>query len=78
MEKSDFLVVGAGISVLLFALEAAKKGRVNILTKRELNEGNTRFLHRFADEGMIDITRTEFNVTDKQRLQDMAGNVKGS
>ena len=37
-----------------------------------------RFLHRFADEGMIDITRTEFNVTDKQRLQDMAGNVKGS
>lgn len=43
MEKSDFLVVGAGISGLLFALEAAKKGRVNILTKRELNEGNTRY-----------------------------------
>ena len=43
MEKSDYLVVGAGISGLLFALEAAKHGTVNILTKRELSEGSTRY-----------------------------------
>ena len=36
-----------------------------------------RFLHRFADDGIIDITRTEFRVIDQKRLTDLAQNSKG-
>lgn len=36
-----------------------------------------RFLHRFADEGLIDITRTEFVVHDQRRLEKLARQVKG-
>jgi len=36
-----------------------------------------RFLHRFADEGLIDITRSEFVVHDRDRLEDLARQVKG-
>jgi CRP/FNR family transcriptional regulator len=36
-----------------------------------------RFLHRFADEGLIDITRTEFVVHDQGRLEELARQVKG-
>lgn len=37
----------------------------------------SRFLHRFADDGLINITRTEFSVTDHQKLEDLAQKVKG-
>jgi CRP/FNR family transcriptional regulator len=36
-----------------------------------------RFLHRFADDGIIDITRTEFRVIDQKRLTNLAQNSKG-
>ena len=36
-----------------------------------------RFLHRFADEGLIDITRTEFVIHDQGRLEQLASQVKG-
>jgi CRP-like cAMP-binding protein len=36
-----------------------------------------RFLHRFADEGLIDITRTEFVIHDQGRLEQLARQVKG-
>lgn len=36
-----------------------------------------RFLHRFADDGVIDITRTEFKVTDPKKLSKIARNSKG-
>lgn len=36
-----------------------------------------RFLHRFADDGIIDITRTEFRVMDSRRLAKVANNSKG-
>jgi CRP/FNR family transcriptional regulator len=36
-----------------------------------------RFLHRFADDGIIDITRTEFRVMDSKRLAKVAANSKG-
>jgi CRP-like cAMP-binding protein len=36
-----------------------------------------RFLHRFADEGLIDITRSEFLVHDQRRLEELARQVKG-
>lgn len=38
---SDFLVVGAGIAGLSFALRAAKHGKVTILTKGDAEESNT-------------------------------------
>ena len=37
----------------------------------------SRFLHRFANEGLIHITRTEFYVTDRQGLEDLTQQVKG-
>lgn len=37
----DFLVIGSGIAGLVFALEAAKKGRVAIVTKSGLYDCNT-------------------------------------
>jgi CRP/FNR family transcriptional regulator len=36
-----------------------------------------RFLHHFADDGIIDITRTEFRVMDLKRLAKVASNSKG-
>jgi len=38
----QFLVIGSGIAGLLFALDAARRGTVAILTKREASETNTR------------------------------------
>lgn len=37
----------------------------------------SRFLHRFSNQGLIEITRTEFSVTDPKGLQDLAGQLKG-
>jgi hypothetical protein len=31
-----------------------------------------RFLHRFADEGIIDITRTEYSITNPEQLASLA------
>lgn len=36
-----------------------------------------RFLHRFADEGLIDISRTEYSITDPGRLSGVASSSKG-
>jgi len=36
-----------------------------------------RFLQRFADEELIKITRTEFEITDRERLMDVAQKVRG-
>ena len=39
----DVLVLGSGIAGLSFALEAARHGRVLVVTKREILEANTRY-----------------------------------
>lgn len=39
----DVLVLGSGIAGLSFALDAARSGRVLVVTKRELVEANTRY-----------------------------------
>lgn len=42
-ETFDFLVVGSGLAGLTFALRAAQKGRVCVLTKAEITESNTSY-----------------------------------
>jgi L-aspartate oxidase len=39
----DFLVIGSGIAGLAFALEAAEKGEVIVVTKRARDESNTKY-----------------------------------
>lgn len=39
--KSEYLVIGSGLSGLLTALKLSKYGRVNLITKRELNVSNS-------------------------------------
>ena len=41
MKEYDFLVLGSGISGLVFALQASKRGRVAVITKQSLNDCNT-------------------------------------
>ena len=36
-----------------------------------------RFLHRFSDQGLIDITRTEFSIIDHMSLEELAKQSKG-
>ncbi len=40
---TDFLVLGSGVAGLTFALEAAELGEVTIITKRAVEESNTRY-----------------------------------
>jgi L-aspartate oxidase len=41
LHSSDFLVIGSGISGLLFSLKASKRGSVNLVTKRSLTDSAT-------------------------------------
>ena len=41
--ESDFLVIGSGLAGLSFALQAAKHGRVTIVTKRDIAESATKY-----------------------------------
>ncbi len=41
--QSDFLIIGSGISGLNFALNAAKKGSVIIVTKKKIIDSNTNY-----------------------------------
>ncbi len=40
-QQSDFLVIGSGLAGLTFALRAADRGKVIVLTKAEIQESNT-------------------------------------
>src|SRR6185369_8738398 len=41
--KTDFLVIGSGIAGLSFALKAANKGKVILITKSNQDESNTKY-----------------------------------
>jgi L-aspartate oxidase len=42
-KRTDFLVIGSGIAGLMFALKAAKTGKVCIVTKGSLEDSNTKY-----------------------------------
>ncbi len=50
--KTDFLVIGSGAAGLSFALKAAARGRVTVVTKGEMNECNT----NYAQGGICSVT----------------------
>jgi len=41
--KTDFLVIGSGVAGLSFALKVATWGKVAVVTKREIEESNTKY-----------------------------------
>ena len=41
--KVDFLVIGSGLAGMMFALKVAKKGKVLLVTKADLEESSTRY-----------------------------------
>ncbi len=43
IQETDFLVLGSGIAGLYYALHAAERGRVTIVTKRDPAESSTRY-----------------------------------
>jgi len=58
--ETDYLVIGTGIAGLSFALEAAKSGRVAIVTKKEKTEAST----NYAQGGIASV----FNLDDSFEL----------
>jgi L-aspartate oxidase len=65
MKKVDFLVIGSGIAGLSFALKAAKKGKVLVLTKVTADETNT----KYAQGGIAGVFNPETDSFEKH-IQD--------
>ena len=61
--KYDFLVIGAGVAGMSYALKVAKanKGKVCMICKTSLEEANT----SFAQGGVASVTNLELDNFDK-------------
>lgn len=86
VEKLAFHPVGGRLAHLLveFAGNTSQGPIARDLTLDEMaaRVGTTRevvcrFLHRFSDQGLIEITRTEFSITNRKGLEEFAQQVKG-
>lgn len=86
LEEIAFLPVAGRLAKLLMEFKPAKPEEVlsRSLTLDEMAAriGSTRemvcrFLHRFADDGIIDITRTDFRIADPERLSELSKFSKG-
>ena len=55
MKQFDYLILGSGIAGLTFALKAAPRGRVAIVTKKDRAESNT----NYAQGGIASVTSKE-------------------
>src|SRR6185503_2225540 len=71
MKQFDFLVLGSGIAGLTFALQAAARGRVAIITKKNRAESNT----NYAQGGIAAVTSKEdsFEIHVRDTLEAGAG-----
>jgi L-aspartate oxidase len=58
IRRYDYLVIGSGVAGLTFALEAANRGRVAIITKKDRAESNT----NYAQGGIAAVTSKEDSV----------------
>jgi len=86
VEKLAFHPVGGRLARLLveFFGEESQGPLTRSLTLDEMaarigstREVVSRFLHRFSNQGLIEITRTEFSIVDRKGLEDLAQRVKG-
>ena len=76
MKHFDYLVLGSGIAGLTFALKAAARGRVAIITKKNRAESNT----NYAQGGIAAVTSREdtFEMHVRDTLESGAGLCKES
>ena len=76
MRQFDFLVLGSGIAGLFFALKAAPRGRVAIVTKKDRAESNT----NYAQGGIAAVTSKEdtFELHVRDTLMAGAGLCNGA
>ncbi|MCA1756225.1 MAG: L-aspartate oxidase [Bacteroidales bacterium] len=62
--KTDFLVIGSGIAGLSFALKAAEKGRVTLISKVDIEESNTKYAQGGVASVMYEPDSIEKHVED--------------
>lgn len=71
MKEYDYIVIGSGVAGLSFALKAAAKGKVALITKRSRSESNT----SWAQGGVACVTSSEdsFDLHIRDTLEAGAG-----